>query len=116
MNRGRVEGLSSSGRQNRREAVVTGAQPAEVPEPTPVDVPGRDIVVVGASAGGVEALRKLVQTLPSELPAAVFVVLHVRATDTSVLPEILKRAGRLPAKHASDREPVVAGRIYVAPP
>ena len=45
-----------------------------------------------------------------------FVVLHVPPTDTSVLPDILKRSGRLPAQHASDREPVVAGRIYVAPP
>jgi two-component system, chemotaxis family, protein-glutamate methylesterase/glutaminase len=72
--------------------------------------------VVGASAGGVESLRKLVETLPPQLPAAVFVVLHIRATDKSLLPEILKRAGQLPAKHASDREPVVAGRIYVAPP
>jgi two-component system, chemotaxis family, protein-glutamate methylesterase/glutaminase len=79
-------------------------------------VAGRDIVVVGASAGGVEALRKLAETLPRELPAAVFVVLHIPPTDTSVLPDILHRAGRLPAKHASDREPVVAGRIYVAPP
>ena len=72
--------------------------------------------MVGASAGGVEALRKLAETLPRELPAAVFVVLHIPPTDTSVLPDILDRAGRLPAKHASDREPVVAGRIYVAPP
>ena len=79
-------------------------------------MPGRDIVVVGASAGGVEALRKLVESLPAQLPAAVFVVLHVPPTDTSVLPDILKRAGRLPAQHASDGEPVVAGRIYVAPP
>ena len=43
-------------------------------------------------------------------------MLHVPPTDTSLLPDILKRAGRLPVKHASDREPVVAGRIYVAPP
>jgi two-component system, chemotaxis family, protein-glutamate methylesterase/glutaminase len=57
-----------------------------------------------------------VGTFPSELPAAVFVVLHVPPTDTSVLPEILNRAGRLPARHASDREEVVSGRIYVAPP
>lgn len=99
-----------------KEAVVTGARPAEVSPPGSDEAPGRDIVVVGASAGGVEALRKLVENLPAELRAAVFVVLHVPPTDTSVLPDILKRAGRLPAKHASDGEAVVAGRIYVAPP
>lgn len=63
-----------------------------------------------------EALRRLAETLPAALPAAVFVVLHVPPTDTSVLPDILKRAGQLPARHASDGEPIVAGRIYVAPP
>jgi two-component system chemotaxis response regulator CheB len=93
-----------------------GAQRAEAFSPASEPRPGRDIVVVGASAGGVEALRRLADTLPAELPAAVFVVLHVPPTDTSVLPDILKRAGRLPARHAADGEPIVAGRIYVAPP
>jgi two-component system chemotaxis response regulator CheB len=77
--------------------------------------PGRDIVVVGASAGGVEALRTLVAGLPEDFPAALFVVLHVPPT-TSVLPAILTRAGRLPAEHAHDGNPIEHGRIYVAPP
>ena len=51
----------------------------------------RDIVVVGASAGGVEALRELVERLPPELPAAVFILLHVSPGGTSVLPQILAR-------------------------
>ena len=76
----------------------------------------RDIVVVGASAGGVEALGKLMRGLPPELPAALFVVLHVLPTGTSVLPEILDRAGVLPATPAVDGDPVERGRVYVAPP
>jgi two-component system chemotaxis response regulator CheB len=77
---------------------------------------GHDIVVLGASAGGVEALGGLVGELPEDLPAAVFVVLHVAAEHKSVLPRILSSAGRLPAKHARDNEPIVPGRIYVARP
>ena len=52
---------------------------------------GRDIIVIGASAGGVEALSRLVQGLPPGLPAALFVVCHFPATGRSVLPEILSR-------------------------
>jgi two-component system chemotaxis response regulator CheB len=77
--------------------------------------PGRDIVVVGASAGGVEALRTLAAGLPADFPAAVCVVLHVPPT-SSVLPAILTRAGKLPAEHARNRHPIEHGRIYVAPP
>src|SRR3954470_8542481 len=77
---------------------------------------GRDIIVVGASAGGVEALGQLVRGFPADLPAAVFVVLHVPAHGTSVLPSILRRQGPLPANHAQDGEPIRPGRIYVAPP
>jgi two-component system chemotaxis response regulator CheB len=79
-------------------------------------MPGRDILVVGASAGGVEALSEMVRGLPSDLPAAVFVVLHVPAHATSVLPRILSHAGRLPAAHAGEGEPIRPGRLYVAPP
>jgi two-component system chemotaxis response regulator CheB len=77
---------------------------------------GRDIVVIGASAGGVEALSALVGDLPAELPAAVLVVLHVAPHGTSGLPRILSRCGRLPARHPDDGEVLVPGRIYVAPP
>ena len=79
-------------------------------------MPDHGIVVVGASAGGVEALADLAASLPSNLPAAVFVVLHLPATGTSALPEILHRHGPLPATHVKDGEPIQPGRIYVAPP
>ena len=77
---------------------------------------GRDIIVVGASAGGVDALKQLVHGLPADLPAAAFVVLHVPAHGPSVLPRILSRAGPLPAVHPVDGQPIVPGTIYVAPP
>jgi two-component system chemotaxis response regulator CheB len=74
-----------------------------------------DIVLIGASAGGVEAISAIVAGLPRDLPAAVLVVLHV-SRGRSVLPEILTRAGRLPATHPNDGEQIQYGRIYVAPP
>jgi two-component system, chemotaxis family, protein-glutamate methylesterase/glutaminase len=72
--------------------------------------------VIGASAGGVEALRDLVAELPPDYAGALLVVLHVAPAGTSVLPQILSRAGDVPAAHAEDGEPIQAGRIYVAPP
>lgn len=74
------------------------------------------LVVVGASAGGVEALREIASGLPADLPAAVGVVLHVSPTAESRLPEILSRAGPLEARHAWDGDPIAAGRIAVAAP
>jgi two-component system chemotaxis response regulator CheB len=76
----------------------------------------RDIVVIGASAGGVEALRTLVQGLPADLPAAVFVVLHMLPRSTSRLAQILDRRCRLTVAAAVDGEPIERGRVYVAPP
>jgi two-component system chemotaxis response regulator CheB len=71
---------------------------------------------VGASAGGIEALRSLVAQLPPDFPAAVLVVLHLPPKGTSVLPQILARAGALPAVTAEDGAAVEGGRVYVAPP
>ena len=76
----------------------------------------RDIVVMGASAGGVETLARLVADLPAEFPAAIFVVLHLLPTGHSALPEILDRAGPLPAATAENGDEIERGRIYVAPP
>ncbi|WNG34943.1 chemotaxis protein CheB [Archangium violaceum] len=74
-----------------------------------------DIIVIGASMGGVEALSSLVAQLPGDLRATVLVVLHVSAQHRSFLPEILSRKGPLPAHHPRDGEPLQQGRIYVAP-
>jgi two-component system, chemotaxis family, protein-glutamate methylesterase/glutaminase len=75
----------------------------------------RDVVAVGASAGGVEALRALVAGLPAKLPAAVLVVLHMPRESPSALPAILSRSGPLPAAAAVDGEPLRPGHVYVAP-
>ena len=80
------------------------------------DERAREIVVVGASAGGVEALTELVASLPESLDAAVVVVLHVAAAGPSLLPKILDRAGPLPSGHVRHHEQLEHGRIYVAPP
>ena len=75
----------------------------------------RDVVAVGASAGGVEALRTLVAGLPPDYPGAVLVVLHVPRDASSALPAILNRSGSLPAASATDGETLQTGRIYTAP-
>jgi two-component system chemotaxis response regulator CheB len=74
-----------------------------------------NIVVIGASAGGVQTLRKIVAPLPKDLRAAVFVVMHISPMGPSLLPELLNR-GSLPAAAASDGERILPSRIYVAPP
>jgi two-component system, chemotaxis family, protein-glutamate methylesterase/glutaminase len=75
----------------------------------------RNTVVIGASAGGVEALTNLVRGLPSDVPATFLVVLHMPAGGSSHLPEILSRSGPLPAVPAEDGLAPETGRIHVAP-
>jgi two-component system chemotaxis response regulator CheB len=74
------------------------------------------VVAVAASAGGVTALRTFVSRLPEDFPAPVLIVLHIPAHGPTVLPEILSRAGPLPARHPADGEPLAGGVILVAPP
>jgi len=82
----------------------------------PLHITGHDLIVVGASAGGVEALKTLVGGLPVDLPAAVLIVLHLAADGPSFLPEILSLAGPLPASHPLDGEAITPGHIFVALP
>jgi two-component system chemotaxis response regulator CheB len=79
-------------------------------------MPQRDIVVIGASAGGISALQSLVRALPADLSAAIMIVVHLSRHSPGLLPEILAKAGVLPAKNAEHGEPIRNGQIYVAPP
>jgi two-component system chemotaxis response regulator CheB len=76
----------------------------------------RDVVAVGASAGGVEALQTLVAGLPRDFPAALLVVMHLPAGASSALPQILDRTGPLPAIPAVHGAELQPGTIQVAMP
>jgi two-component system, chemotaxis family, protein-glutamate methylesterase/glutaminase len=76
----------------------------------------RDLVVIGASAGGVETLKRVVGGLPADLPAAVCIVLHIAPDSPSLLGQILARAGALPCHAAYEAESLHKGAILVAPP
>lgn len=76
----------------------------------------RDLVVVGASAGGIVALQAVLSRLPGDLPAAVLIVVHVSARSRSALAAILDRAGPLPVAQATNNERIRPARVYVAAP
>lgn len=77
---------------------------------------GHDIIVIGASTGGVEALPKLIGSLPKDLPASVFIVLHLSPQGPGFLPQIIKRSASLSVEHGVDGETIRSGHVYVAPP
>lgn len=76
----------------------------------------RNIIVIGASAGGFEAIRQLVAALPATLDATIFIVWHMAPDVTGVLPQVLNRQNTLVASNAIDNEPIKSNHIYVAPP
>ena len=87
-----------------------------MPSPARPRVPADCLVVIGGSAGGLEALRHVLRGLPLDLPAAVCVVLHLPRRGTSVLPDILARVCGHDVAAATDGEPLLAGSIRVAVP
>ena len=76
----------------------------------------RDIIVIGASAGGIAALKELTSHLAPDLNASLFIVQHIMASRRSELPKILSGSGRLPAVHPVSGQHIEPGVIYVAPP
>jgi two-component system chemotaxis response regulator CheB len=78
-------------------------------------MPRRDLVVIGASAGGLPALYDILGSLPPTLPAAVVVVVHTRSAD-GVLPQVLGRRSSLPVAGAAEGAGLEPGKVYVAPP
>jgi two-component system chemotaxis response regulator CheB len=79
-------------------------------------MPALDIIVIGGSAGGLDALIEILPRLPVPLPAAVFIVLHSSPDPGSRFPLVLSRKTGLRVSFATDLEPITRGRIYVAPP
>jgi two-component system, chemotaxis family, protein-glutamate methylesterase/glutaminase len=79
-------------------------------------MPTRDVIVIGSSMGGIEALSTLVRHLPGDLAASVLVVQHTAEDSPGLMSEILGRRGALPAVRAEDGLPLEHGVIYVAPP
>lgn len=75
-----------------------------------------DIVVIGASAGGVRSLQQLVKHLPEDLPASVFIVQHLSPHKESSLPQILQRESKLPVSLAEPEMQIEKSHVYVAPP
>src|SRR5207248_5386903 len=73
------------------------------------------LVVVGASAGGIEALSTLVSTLAEDFPAPIVIAQHLDPSRTSHLDEILSRRTKLPVKKVTEREHLQSSVIYVVP-
>jgi two-component system chemotaxis response regulator CheB len=81
----------------------------------PEDAPRRDIIVIGGSAGSFDTLRAIAHAFPADHSGTVFMVMHV-GQSRSILPDLLRRAGKLTASHPREKEPIRKGHIYVAPP
>ena len=78
--------------------------------------PSRNLVLIGGSAGAIEALLKVVAPLPADFPASLVVVIHTSPESPSVLPRMVQRAGHLPAVHAQNAQPILPAHIYIAVP
>ncbi|HEU0065571.1 MAG TPA: chemotaxis protein CheB, partial [Flavisolibacter sp.] len=76
----------------------------------------KNIIVIGASAGGFQAIKQLIASLPADLDAAMFIVWHMAAEVKGILPHVLNRLQTIRVEHAVDKEPISFNRIYIAPP
>lgn len=73
------------------------------------------IVVIGGSAGALEALKIILPMLPRDFPAAILIATHI-GSQKSIIPDILGRCSTMPVRHATDGEPIIPGRVLIAPP
>src|SRR5262245_21809919 len=80
------------------------------------EMPEHDIIVIGASAGGIHALTNLIEKLPKNFPATIMIVQHLSPHRPSALPYILSRESELPVLIATNGVEIKAGHVYVAPP
>lgn len=76
----------------------------------------RDLICVGASAGGIETLIQFVKLFPQDFPASIFIVLHISSDSPGMLPQILGKHSNLPITNAKNGEAIRNGHIYAAPP
>lgn len=74
------------------------------------------MLVIGLSAGGIPLVKQILQALPKDYPLPVAIVAHLPGGRESHLAALLNEVSRLPVEMAKDKEPVVAGRVYIAPP
>src|SRR5205823_1932852 len=74
-----------------------------------------DIVTIGASAGGVQTLGRLLEHLPADLPAAIMMVLHLHPQSPSILDHLLSRCSKLPVRFARDDDAIDHGQVDIAP-
>ncbi len=77
---------------------------------------GHEIIVIGASVGGLDAVSRLIASLPADLPASVFIVLHSAPHGPGLLPHVIRKTSALPVRHAIDGEKILHGRVYVSRP
>lgn len=97
------------------DMAAQGAHGAPAADPKPFERAAVTAVVIGVSTGGPNALAELVPALPASLAVPVFIVQHMPAVFTQMLAERLDRVAMVEVVEAADSEPVVAGRVYVAP-
>ena len=74
------------------------------------------VIAIGTSAGGIQALRTVVQKLPQDFPGSIHIVQHLSNETPSNLTSVLAKVSKLPVAFAKDGEPIESGRIYLAPP
>ena len=79
-------------------------------------MPNRDIIVIGGSSGATAPLKEILRSLPLDVPAAIFIVLHIPARGIGILATVASVAGRLPVKQAVDGMLIEHGTVYLAAP